>query len=189
MMRFLIVILLFSSCQSGSQKERHYVDLLEDTLKLQSSQAIITESSFLDSISRKKELSIDQIRRHLNIDSGYYTGIFSQAIFTGDTVFYFSHGIKGAIIDYDDQRNCLSKILLTFTPEGKNVDNKIIARDCDRDESVGYTVLSYRLLNDSSFISSEMYVPPGEKESDQQKKENMWKINGNGVFIDITQKE
>ncbi|OJW38560.1 MAG: hypothetical protein BGO54_21855 [Sphingobacteriales bacterium 46-32] len=189
-MRFLLAILLFYSCQSGPGKaDENIRPGDDDTMKPQPSQALVKENTFLDSISEKKELSIYQISRHLNIDSLYYTGIFSQAIFTGDTVFNFSHGIKGAIINYDDQRNCVSKFLFTFTSEGKNLDSKIIAMDCDHDESVGYSILSYKILSDSSFMSSEIYTPPGGKESDQQKRGNLWKVDADGRFVDITKKD
>jgi hypothetical protein len=83
-------------------------------------------SLFLDSISNKDELSVEQIRSHTSIDSIWYIGRHSDAGFTGDTVFRFSGGFTGAIIEYNDRLNCMYRFLLVFRArDNLNTANKI----------------------------------------------------------------
>jgi hypothetical protein len=134
--------------------------------------------SFLDSVANKYELSVGQIRTHTQIDSVFYSGSFADVSFTGDTVFDIHNGLKGAIIVYDDGQSCLYKVLLVMTIDNKNVSNKFIYSDCDRDEGRSYITLDYKLLNDSVFETYETYFV---RESEVEKMENLkWKISNKG---------
>ncbi len=114
--------------------------------------------TFFDSILRKDKLSIRQIQEHTRIDSMWYTGMFVNSVFVGDTILDFSYGLKGAIITFDDKRNCIYKFLLIFsTCNNINTDDKMISSDCDRDESTGYSALSYKILNDSMLETTERH--------------------------------
>jgi hypothetical protein len=183
----LLVILLLYSCQSGTVREKENSVVNNNRPSdSQSPPHLIKETSFLDNLAGKMDLSVAQISRHLQIDSIYYTGVFADALFRGDTVFHLAHGLKGAIVSCDDRRNCIHRFLLIFDPAGKNTDSKIVAADCDRDESAGYTILSYRILNDSSFLTSERYVPPGGSALAQRGEEKVWQVNTEGRFVDMT---
>src|SRR5579863_122866 len=101
-------------------------------------------SPFLDSIAEQEELSVEQIKSHTLIDSVYFTGRFSRAGFTGDTVFHFSNGFIGAIIEYDDRLVCAYKFLLIFRPSDyRNTASGIVNSDCDKDESSAYNDRRY----------------------------------------------
>lgn len=187
-MKILLIITVTAlfSCQSqqetktkSEQKEK-----TEDTLPVQQKSDFVkadtTYSSFLDSIAKKYELSIEQIRSHTFIDTVYYTGMFSDVGFTGDTVLNFRNGFKGAIINYDDRRSCIYKFLLIMNSDNHNTANKIIYTDCDHDESADYTTLRYKLLNGSIFETTETYIPAKSK---TQKIEKLkWKVSNKGTI-------
>lgn len=186
---FIIMTIVLFSCQSqqetkteNEQKELRPDDTLPVQQQLDSIKTINTvTSSFLDSVGGKYELSIAQIKKHTSIDSVYYTGMFADVGFTGDTVFNFYRGLKGAIIVYDDRRSCIYKFLLVFNPaSNQNIANKIIYTDCDRDESADYTTLSYKLLSDSILETTETYVSAKSKAHKIEKLK--WKIGDNDII-------
>jgi hypothetical protein len=187
-MRSLLVIVtvFLFSCQSqqetkakNEKKELKPDSTLSGQQESDSAKADATSSSFLDSIAKKYELSIEQIRNHTFIDSVYYTGIFSDVGFSGDTVLSFRNGFKGAIINYDDRRSCIYKFLLVINPDNQISVNKIIYTDCDHDESVDYTTLRYKFLNDSIFETTETYIPAKGKTQETEKLK--WKISNTGT--------
>jgi len=141
-------------------------------------------ASFMDSVANKYVLSKSQIRTNTKIDSNYYTRYFSDAVFTGDTVFNFGRGFKGAIIDYNDKKNCSLKFLLVFAPFNKlNTANTIIFKDCDVDQSTGGTMVNYKLLTDSTFETIETDIPSQSAESSTGKKKIFkCKINDKGMI-------
>ena len=148
-----------------------------------------THLSFIDSVSQKYELSTGQIKKYTKIDSVYYTDMFSDVSFIGDTVIDFHSGLKGAIIKYDDRKSCIYKFLLIIDQtNNRNSDNKIIFTDCDHDESADYTTLRYRLLNDSTFETIETYIPAksGNKANSTKDKDVKWKINMSGMIVHIS---
>jgi len=181
-----IVIIALFSCQSqqnNANKSDSQTAQIKDTLTGQHKQEALIANpqklgSFVDSIGKKLVLSIDQIRKHTLIDSIYFTGIFSNASFKGDTVIKRNKGYYIAIIDYDDTRMCIYRFLLVINSESINTDKKIVSTDCDRDESADYTSLNYRLMSDSSFETTETFMPAGKT---QKKVEKMkWKVNKDG---------
>lgn len=187
-MRILLIIAItvLFSCQSqqeaktkNGQKDLKANDSLSVRQKPNSVEIINgIPSTFLDSVSKKTELSIGQIRNHTSIDSVYYTGMFSDVSFTGDTVFNFYKGFKGVIVDYDDRRSCIYKFLLVLNADNKNVISKIVYTDCDRDESADYTTLHYKLINDSIFETTETYM--SGKGKTKKTENHKWKISNIG---------
>ncbi len=143
-------------------------------------------SSFLDSIAEQDDLSVEQIKSHTLIDSVYYTGMFSRAGFTGDTVFHFSNGFIGAIIAYDDRRVSNSKFLLVFRPSDyHNTASGIVYTDADKDESSAYNDRRYKLLlSESMFETIETYYPRG---SDKPNKiyRTKWKVTDKGAVVQV----
>jgi hypothetical protein len=135
--------------------------------------------SFLDSINNKYELSIEQIKRNTLIDNVYYTGMFSDARFTGDTVIDLYHGFKGAIIDYDDRLVCSRKFLVILNEANQNTDEKIVFTECDQDESSSNRTVNYKFINDSSFETIETYFPANSErlKPKPKVKKFIWRIN------------
>jgi hypothetical protein len=141
-----------------------------------------SSASFLDSIAKKYKLSHRQISAFTSVDSIWYTGENSAAGFAGDKVFHFARGFIGAIIDYDDKRNCIYKYLLLFNAtDRKNTAYMKVYSDCDRDKSSSYTTLRYRLLNDSVFETTKAFTP-ANSDKVQSVKKYKWKISNSGRF-------
>jgi|GEM_PF-6300404 len=141
--------------------------------------------SFLDSVLKKHELSLEQIKKNTTLDSLYYTGRFTDAIFTGDTVIPLYDSFKAAIIECDERRNCIYKFLLIFDSAGsRNFDHKKIYSECDRDESTDYWSTDYKFINDSSFHIIESYIP---KNSDKilERRKTKWQINQKGIIVEV----
>jgi hypothetical protein len=194
---FLSVVVFVVGCQgndkaktekdSGNGKDNVLVEK-KDSLKEDKPKEALT---FLDSILKKYELSVDQIRAHTKIDSNYYSDIYANAVFKGEAIVDFKNGYKGAIIDYGDGRNCLYKFLLIINPVNNiNTDNEIIYTDCDRDESSGYRFIRYKLLNDPAFETSEYYIPAnaGDDSSKVEVHKIKWRVGQGGLIDSIPYK-
>lgn len=195
-MRILLIIpiLSFLSCQlkdktqdDDEHKERENRETLVLQAKIDSATMISTKipHSFFDSILGKFELTFQQVKKYTMIDSVYYTGMFSDVVFLGDTVFNFRAGNKGVIIRYDDKKSCIYKFLLVFDLNNdRNIDSKIIYSDCDHDESVDYSQLRYNLLNDSIFETIETYIPAvASRDVQRIKSERIkWKLTKDGII-------
>ena len=166
-------------------KDNLSIHLNSDSIK---ARATIRQATFLDSISAKAELSVDQVRKYTKIDSIYYTGMFSDASFSGDTVFNCPNGLRIMIIDYDDRKSCIYRFLLVIVSANhQNIDNKIIYTDCDHDEGANYTTLKYRLINDSIFETIETNYAANSKSkvAKDELRKFKWKISGNGQIKSI----
>lgn len=187
-MKFALVIfvMILLSCQSQQVKQikNKQEDLQSsDSSKIQKKDSEIVNNRqsfpFFDSVFKKYELSIDQIRKNTLLDSIYYSGMFSDVVFTGDTLLSSHNGFIGTILTYDDRKSCIYKFLLIFNRvTNKNVDYKIIYTDCDHDESADYTTLRYKLINDSIFETTETYIPA--KSKIQKIERFKWKISNIG---------
>ena len=189
-MLFAFILISLLACQSQQETK---TNIKQDTLKSDGDSLVhfkndstneadyLQGPSIFDSISRGDELSIAQIRQHTMIDSIYFTGKHSDAVFMGETVYDIHNGFKGAIIVYDDRRNCIYKFLLVFDPAGKNSDYRQIKSDCDRDESADFGSLDYSILNDSIFQTIETYVPADSEKA--EKKKSKWKVNDKGLIV------
>lgn len=194
---FVTIILLIMSCQSKQEikkaKNNSHAKInknLTDRSKNDSSKPSNYPLliSFIDSVSIRTQLSLEQIKKNTIIDSIYYTGILCDASFVGDTVFNFQNGFKCAIINYDDRRSCLYQFLLVFNSSGtKNLDQKIIYTDCDHDESSDYTTLRYKILNDSTFETIENYIPANSENKSAINKTQIikWKLNNQGLMYSL----
>jgi hypothetical protein len=144
----------------------------------------LTRLTFFDSILNKSELTLLQVRDHLIIDSLFYTGFHSEATFVGDTIVRLRNGFIGAIIEYDDHKNCIFKFLFVFRPgDNLNTDHEWIYSDCDRDGDSYYTTTRYKLLNDSVFEISENYFPEHSEEPTISR--TRWLVNQKGGIDSI----
>jgi len=193
----IIVVLLSSSCQS-KQKEKTKIEhkgLGDSSISIQPKKDLaITMNvarhfSFLDSISKKYNLSIEQIRTHTIIDSFYYdTNLNRSATFTGDTVFIIHNTFKGAIVNcYRGTGNY--KLLIIFTLDGtENTDYKEIysAGDSDGDED-NYSWDDYKLLTDSTFQTFESYTRHNSTKQGEKNKIK-WQINDKGRIDSVLHK-
>lgn len=167
-------VFFLMSCQSeadtkGSQRMDSTSLVHEDPADKNADTApsVVASSPFLDSVTGKKELAIGEIKTHTGIDSIYYTGFRTEAVFTGDTVLKLQNGLTAAIIKYDDRRNCIFRFLLIFDAIHHNTDNMIVTTDCDQDESSDYTALDYKFSGNVGFETTETFIPannaPGTK--------------------------
>jgi hypothetical protein len=144
----------------------------------------MSTTSFVDSIVRKDELSIQQIRDYTNLDSVYYTGYHSYAAFTGDTVVNLHGNPKGLIIDYEDGRICHYKFLFVYDPiTSRAVDYKNIYLNCDHEEDSGYYVIKYEFLNDSVFKTIGDYISENGKLD--KRKLIKWKVDLTGRIVTL----
>jgi hypothetical protein len=141
--------------------------------------------SFLDSVAKKNHLSIEQIKCNTSIDSVFYTDVFSHARFTGDTVVPLSGGLTGAIIEYGNGLSCFYKFMLVFSfPDKRNTAYIEIYSDCDRDASAAYTYLRYKLVNDSTFETTEFYIPANWNKVKSEEKRK-YGISGSGTIYSL----
>ena len=185
MKKLLVISILFLSCNSNQQNKSkiEQMNLTNDSIanqKIDSANILSYTHSFIDSVGNKLELSVNQIKNHTSIDSVYFTGIYSDVAFIGDTVLNFNKGFKGAIINYDDRRSCIYKFLIVLDSNEKNISNKIIYSDCDHDESSDYTTVKYKFLTDSTFETIETYIPV--KNKIQKTEKFKWEIAENGII-------
>jgi hypothetical protein len=180
----LILVLLFMIACHGKEKSKEQFAPAVVQNESQAPLALIQKESqarltFFDSILNKSELTLLQVREHLIIDSLFYTGFHSEASFVGDTIVRLRNGFTGAIIEYDDHKNCMFKFLFVFSPgDNLNTDYERIYSDCDRDGDSDYTTTRYRLLNDSLFEISENYFPEHSDEPTISK--TRWLVNQKG---------
>jgi hypothetical protein len=162
------------------KEEKQILTLSQAPVKQDS--ARVQSLTFFDSIEQQDKLSFGQIRSHTRIDNSYYSEIFANATFTGDTVFKIGNGYKAAVIKYYDSRACIYKFLLIYNTEGSiNIGNRIIYSDCDRDGLDEYTVDDYRFLTDSTFELIESYFHKGSNRVTETIKVK-WKIDNRGVI-------
>ncbi|WP_207513876.1 hypothetical protein [Longitalea luteola] len=172
----------FTKKKIDNKGHRNEVIVRVDTTRMGNQNRKMT---FLDSVLSKCQLSAQQIQNHTNIDSMWYTGIFLNSTFSGDTIVNFYSGFKGAIINYDDGKNCVYKFLLIFSsPDRLNTDYKTIYSDCDHDESSDYSSLNFTILNDSTFETIEKYNAAGSKNEIMEKIK--WRLNQKGQIDSIS---
>jgi len=141
-------------------------------------------ASFIDSVANKYVLTLTQILACTKLGSIHDSEYLSSAVFTGDTVVNFGTGFKGAIIEYNDKKNCIFKFLFVFgRVDNLNTDIATIFKGCDIDQDSGGTMLDYKLLTDSTFQTIETDILPDLAENSDTKKEIFnWKINGQGII-------
>lgn len=183
-MRKCLLLLFLVACQSRSSTEQQAEAARDSATRsaISATNAHKPATTFFDSVLYKMDLTIAQIRLHTNIDSLYYTDLFSGASFAGDSILNFHSGITGVMLAYNDSRNCIMKFLLTYTPDKNNVDAEIVSSSCDIDESFGYSVRDFKILTDSTFATTEHHYPTADSHSPTI-EESVWKIDKKGLFI------
>jgi hypothetical protein len=143
-------------------------------------------TKFIDSISKRYELTIDQLKKNTTINKDYFNS--TNCKFIGDSIFGFSNASKYffATIIYDDGSVCRNKFLLVFSfNNGSCSDNMLVETDCDEDESSEeYRKITYGLQNDSSFFTIESIN--NHKQNSLKDIKKTWKINSLGK-IEIIQ--
>lgn len=183
-----VLFFVLSACNPGAGSTPASRSDEEGIVDPEADRAIISRgvAAFLDSVSRKRSLSISQIRQFSTIDSALYTGNYPNAVFTGDTVVQLKQNLKAAIVDYNDGLNCSGKFLLLFLPgRERSADVQIVETDCDRDESSEYNFIRYRFLSDSSFETIETYLPAVAKKADSVQTLRKWKLGQNGHIVPL----
>ena len=184
--RLLTLVLLFMIGCHGKDKskEQFAPAIVQNEPQATPAMESQTHLTFFDSILNKSELTLRQVRKHLIIDSLFYTGFYGEATFVGDTIVRLRNGFTGAIIEYDDHKNCIFKFLFVFSPDDNlNTDYERIYSDCDRDGDSDYTTTRYKLLNDSAFEISENYFPEHSEEPTISK--TRWLVNQKGGIDSI----
>jgi hypothetical protein len=180
-----LVLLFIIGCHGKNKSKEQFAPAVvqnePQATRAMESQARLT---FFDSIINKSELTLRQVREHLIIDSLFYTGFYKEATFVGDTIVRLRNGFTGAIIEYDDHKNCIFKFLFVFSPrDNLNTGHELIYSDCDRDGDSYYTTTRYKLLNDSVFEISENYFPEHSEEPAISK--TRWLVNQKGGIDSI----
>jgi hypothetical protein len=179
----IITIFLLTSCeyQEKTSKEKKAFKSEENVYGADTIPS--STISFLDSVAKQVDLSVGQIKKYIAIDSIYYTGIYSNATFTGDTTWNLHSGVKAAIIEYSDGLVCSHKLIVIFSSDkGTSTDSKFISNDCDRDESANYETLEFKLITDSTFETTKTYIPSNSnnKKSVSIIQRTSWIISNRG---------
>jgi len=178
---FALQVLMLASCANHeTKKESQEAAALQSPAKKDSAKSQLL--TFFDSVAGQDELSIEQIRRHTQIDSSLYTEPYQRATFKGDTVFKISNGYRSVVLQYFDGMATVKKILLIYNPEGTVItDNKIVATDADRDGMEAYERDDFRFLTDTTFELIRYDIPTGS-DKETKKKNGRFKINSRGTI-------
>jgi hypothetical protein len=196
---FVLQVSLFASCTDQETKKESQEAVLSklpakkdsvmDQQEIGPAQASKPGSTntqsqpFFDSVARKEDLSIDQIKMHTQIDSSLYTDPYRNARFTGDTVFKTSNGYKAVVLKYFDGMATVNKYLLIYNPEGTvTKENKMIATDSDREGMEAYERNEYQFFTDTTFELFEYDIPKGSNKGTKKKK-GRFKINNYGSIV------
>jgi len=150
-----------------------------------------TSLSFFDSIAKKYEFTAHQIKTHTIIDSFYFTDRFTEAVFSGDTIFSIRNGFTAAVFGYNDRSNCSCKFLAVFPVMARRCsDHKLIQTECDRDISSNYSYRRYRWLSDSTFETVEYLIPANKNEDDagMVTEKIIWKVDQRGMIDSVITK-
>jgi hypothetical protein len=178
----IIACSFFFSCHNPSQKDTDIKEPVEKIVVSSTINNLLNPSSnFLDSISHRYDLTLDQIKIYTKIDSDYF--IPPNCKFTGDSIISTKSGYIVAIINYDDAMVCRDKFLLVFDAKtGMNTDWKLIETDCDEDEGASIsTKRSYKLISDDRFSTTETITNKNKVE----KTRIIWIINYSGKIAAI----
>lgn len=173
----LLPVLLIACNQAPAKKE---AALNDDSSQ---SKSPLLQNGFFDSVATRKELTTDQVRAYLKLDSSYYTDLNAEAVFTGDSVVKLPGNNRAVFISYNDARVCTAQFLFSFTAAGVNQDFLELSRDCDRDESSGYWTLNYTTINDSSWLVRKAYYLPGDPDKPVEETEIKCVLNRQGVIV------
>jgi len=147
---------------------------------------VTANSGFLDSVASQSDLSFAQVKKHTSIDTIYYQ---KNSTFAGDTVYYRDSAHPLVVLLHDDHLVCLKKLLLVFGDGEKCTDNLLIETDCDIDYSTDSSELSYKILSDTSFITTETLTERNEGQKDKiTVTEQFYKISDKGKIIALNKK-
>ena len=112
------------------------------------------KKTFFDSVAAQLDLSFKQVRRHTDIDSGYFT---AKSKFTGDTIYYALSKFPLAIIRNEDGLVCSYKFLLVYNRHTReNTACYLVETDCDEDYGTDFSRLSFKIFNETQFFTREV---------------------------------
>jgi hypothetical protein len=205
-MKYLAIFwfLFFVGCNSVEQKstsKEAITAVKEDTAAKTTADAPASlgpKMNFFDSIMKKMDLTISQMKAHTTVDSIFYTGrgeaddtlYYPGHSFKGDSIIRFSNGITGALLHYNDGLVCSKKWLFLYRPDSAiNSDDMEIQINCDRDEGFDYYYTEYRLLNDSMFETNEYKILANRDDEGKLWEKKKYKVNSNGRFVIVQSKE
>ncbi len=138
------------------------------------------QKDFLDSVLTKMELSFDQIKEHINLDSTYYLG---DVQFFGDTVWYRNGKRPLAVVQYDGQ-GVSEKVLLVFNKKGICTASLMVGMDSDVDGGFDSIVLDYKIFSNYSFATTETWTHrEGRKNDKITITEQFYWINNRGRIL------
>jgi hypothetical protein len=145
---------------------------------------ILKPVNFVDSILAKQELSISEIKRYTSLDSIYYTGIYSNSMFQGDTVIDVRGKYKALIIDYSSGRSSAYKFLFIYDPDKLHTgEEKVVYTDTDREEGDSYLFTRYKFLNDSTFQTIDTLLDTHDEPHVRGRE--VWRIDKSGIMRSI----
>jgi hypothetical protein len=138
------------------------------------------QKNFLDSVLMKMELSFDQIKEHINLDSTYYLG---DVQFFGDTVWFRNSKRPLAVVQYDG-KGVKEKVLLVFNKKGKCTASLMVGMDSDVDGGFDEIVLDYKIFGNNSFATTETWTHrEGRKNDKITITEQFYWINNRGRIM------
>src|ERR1700740_1397302 len=121
------------------------------------------QKDFLDSVLMKMELSFDQIKEHINLDSTYYQG---DVQFLGDTVWYRNSKHPLAVVQFNGQ-GISEKVLLVFNKRGKCTASLMVGMDSDVDGGFDSIALDYKIFANNSFATTETWTHREGRKNDK----------------------
>jgi hypothetical protein len=167
---------------SGFKFYKDYKAQVNDPILINSSlkTEVTTPKTFFDSVYSQLELSHDQIQKHTLIDSIFYTGAVSNAVFKGDTIFTSHNGLKIGVIKYNDKISNFFMFLVVFNKTLDNTNYKIIYSAGEHYESDDYITHDYKFLSDTTFKIIETLTLANKKK--RVVSIHKFKINEAGII-------
>lgn len=190
-MRYLLLLLLLFACRPAAQAPAPPPPVeVADTVVPEALPDVVPdpvpEDNLFDSIRHGRVLRYEQ----LEIDSMNHDADFEAPTFTGISVNPTAAGIMVALVEMNDHRNCINKLLFTFTPAGKKIAMMQVASGCDGDLSVWSDMSAFAVLNDHIFkITTTAYPPDDVAAEPVITLEEIWNITETGALEQTWKKE
>jgi len=143
--------------------------------------------TFFDSIAAKNNLSIEQVKKHLIIDSSFFT---NRSHFVGDTIYYPNSNPKLIILTCDNNRTCLEKYLLVYKVNSvKTASFLMVETDCDIDYGTDYNKLDFAIFNNRQFYTRDIWYKVGNSSKVKiEKTDQFYQIDVSGKIDSLKKK-